>query len=148
MKAITNFIGGLAGAAALTVLHETVRRLDADAPRIDLVGQEGMNRLLTNIGAEPLEGDALYMATLAGDLISNAVYYSIIGAGSRKFLLARGAAYGLAAGIGNVELTKSAGLNASPVTRTEKTKLMTIAYYMFGGIIAALAIKKLSRRGN
>src|ERR1700754_3717110 len=110
-KTLTNILGGLAGAVALNLLHETVRRFDEDAPRIDLVGEEGMNRLMLQAGAEPLEGNALYAATMAGDLMSNSLYYSTIGFGNRKHLIRRGAIVGISAGLGALALTRKAGLD-------------------------------------
>src|SRR3954469_22306399 len=104
MKIIKNIIGGLAGAVALNIVHETVKRFDHDAPRVDLVGEEALNKLLESSGARPLRGNGLFAATLAGDLLTNTLYYSLIG-GAKKRLLLRGMAHGAAAGIGALELT-------------------------------------------
>jgi hypothetical protein len=145
-KVLTNILGGLAGAVALNLLHETVRRLDPEAPRIDLVGEEGMNRLMLKAGAEPLEGNALYTATMAGDVMSNALYYSTIGFGNRKHLIRRGAVLGISAGLGALALTKKMGLDDQPVNRSEKTKIMTIGYYLFGGLVAGATIKALRKK--
>ncbi len=143
MKFFQNLLGGLAGAVALNLLHETVRRFDSDAPRIDLVGEEGLNKMIESSGGEALEGGELYAATLVGDLFSNSLYYSAIGAGKDKHLVTRGAMFGIVAGIGALELTAPAGLSDAPVTRTRKTKMMTIGYYLAGGLVTAFVIKKL-----
>jgi hypothetical protein len=81
--------------------------------------------------------------TLAADVVSNAMYFSAIGVGKKKNILLRGMGYGLAAGIGAVTLTKPLGLNDEPVTKTNKTKVLTVAWYLVGGIITALTIKAL-----
>ena len=146
MKVITNITGGLAGALALNILHETIKRFDDNAPRIDLVGEEAISKGIERAGAKPLKGKSLYAATLAGDLLSNALYYSMIGLGRKDYLLLRGAAYGLSAGIGALELTKPLGLNDAPITRTNKTKVLTVAWYLFGGIVTALTIKALRNK--
>ena len=138
-----NWIGGLAGAITLNLLHETVRRVDKDAPRIDLIGEEGLNKTIEAAGGDPLTGNSLYAATLAGDLLSNSAYYSLIGSGKDKHLITRGAIVGLTAGIGALKLTKSMGLSDAPVTRTSKTKLMTVGYYLAGGLVTACVIKAL-----
>ena len=145
MKEIENLAAGLAGAVALNVLHETVKRLDSDAPRVDLVGEEALSKTLESVGIEPPKGNTLFTTTLAADVVSNALYYSAIGIGKRKYLLLRGAAYGLAAGIGAVTLTEPMGLNDAPVTRTNKTKVLTVAWYLIGGLVTALAIKGLKK---
>ena len=133
MKLTQSIIGGIAGSVALNLLHETVKRFDHEAPRVDLVGEEGLNKVLAKTGAQPLSGDTLYAATLAGDVLSNSLYYSMIGIGKKKHLLTRGIVFGLAAGVGALTLTKLMGLSDAPVTRTEKTKVMTVGYYLLGG---------------
>src|ERR1700744_6475219 len=110
-KLLINLAGGLTGAVVLTLLHETVRRFDADAPRVDLVGEEGVNKMLEGFGTEPLQGNALYAATVSGDLLANGVYYSTIGQAKDEKLLLRGAVAGLAAGWGALSLTNKVGLN-------------------------------------
>jgi hypothetical protein len=146
MKLVKSIIGGIAGSVALNLLHETVKQFDNEAPRVDLVGEEGLNKVLTKTGIEPLHGNSLYAATLAGDLLSNALYYSLIGIGKKKHLLTRGILYGLAAGAGALTLTEPMGLRDAPVTRTNKTKVMTVGYYLFGGIVAALTIKAMKTK--
>lgn len=146
MKIISSLIGGLAGAAALNILHQTVKQFAHDAPRVDLVGEEALSKGLEKLGFEPPAGDALFTATMAADLISNAAYYSLIGFGKKKNLLLAGAASGLAAGIGAVELTKPLGLSDAPVTRTTQTKVMTVAWYTIGGLVAGTVMYALRKR--
>lgn len=42
MKLSSAIGGGIAGALVLTAIHETVRRLNDSAPRMDLLGMEAM----------------------------------------------------------------------------------------------------------
>ena len=145
MEAIKNLAGGLTGALALNLLHEAYRRIDSDAPRVDLLGEEALSKSLEYAGANPPKGDDLYLATLAGDVFSNTLYYSLIGASGNKRIIYRGAAYGLVAGIGAVVLPKPMGLDDAPVARSTKTKILTVAWYLIGGLAAAMAIKQLKR---
>ena len=146
MKTIHNTIGGFAGAMALNVVHQSLKQVIDEAPAVDEIGKEALNKGLKNIGAKPLKGDTLFLSTLAADVTSNALYYSLIGWGSRKNLFTRGVAYGLAAGVGALVLTKPMGLNDRPVTKTTTTKLLTVGYYLLGGIVAAATIKALSQK--
>ena len=146
MKLLKNIIGGLAGAAALNLLHETARHFDPETPRVDLIGEEALSKGLKTLGAQPPTGNALYAATLAADLLSNSFYYSFIDAGKKKYLVLRGLAYGAAAGIGALKLTEPLGLSDAPVTRTEQTQLLTVAFYTFGGLVTALVIKSLRNK--
>jgi len=145
MKTIQNFIGGLAGAIALNMLHQAVKQFDHEAPRVDLIGEEALTRGMEAMGLKPPTGNALFVATLAGDILSNALYYSTIGFGKKKYMLIRGAAIGLAAGVGALTLTEPIGLSDAPVTRTERTKVLTVAWYAVGGIIAGAVIKTLRK---
>jgi hypothetical protein len=145
MKILHHIIGGLAGTVALNILHQAVKQFDHDAPRVDLVGEEALTKGMKAMGLTPPTGNALFVATLAGDLFSNAAYYSMIGLGKKKYLLYHGAAHGLCAGIGALTLTEPLGLSDAPVTRTDKTKLLTVAWYTFGGLVTAAVIKTLRK---
>ena len=145
MKTVNNLLGGLAGAIALNIIHQAAKKINHDAPRVDLVGEEAVTKGLKYAGIEPPKGDNLFATTLAGDLISNAIYYSAVGVGKDRNLLFRGIAYGLSAGIGALILTKPIGLSDAPITKTPQTKVMTVAWYVLGGLATALTIKALRR---
>ena len=146
MKSILSLAGGFAGACALTALHEILRKKDADAPRMDLLGMNALAVLIRKAGGEPPEGNKLFGITMAGDVASNAFYYSIAGKGDPDKVWSRGLLLGLAAGAGAVLLPKPLGLNEQPSNRTVKTKLMTVALYTTGGLVAAAAISLLQHR--
>ena len=143
MKIVKALIGGFAGAIALNLLHETVKKLNPDAPRVDLVGEEALSKGLDAIGVHPPTGDALYAATLAGDVISNGLYYTAIGFGSPKYLWTRAAVTGITAGLGAVTLPGPMGLDDQPVTRTDTTKVLTVAWYLFGAMVTAAVLTKI-----
>lgn len=140
---IRNILGGLAGAIVLNVIHEAARRLYSKAPRIDLIGEEALTKSLNAVGMEAPTGNLLTGSTFAADIVSNTMYFSMIGKNGEDNLLIRGAGYGLAAGLGAIGLTQQLGLSDAPVTKTSETKLMTVAWYLLGGLSAAFAIMKL-----
>ena len=145
MKIIQSIIGGLAGALALNILHQAAKQFDHEAPRVDLVGEEALTKGMEAMGLTPPTGNELFAATLAGDIISNALYYSTIGFSKKKHLMLRGVAMGMVAGVGALTLTKPLGLSDAPVTRSDKTKLLTVAWYAFGGLVAGAVIKALRK---
>jgi hypothetical protein len=138
-----NILGGLAGAIVLNIVHEAARRLYSKAPRIDLIGEEALTKSLNAVGMEAPTGSLLTGSTLAADLASNTMYFSMIGKGGEENLLMRGAGYGLAAGLGAIGLTQQLGLSDAPVTKTNETKVMTVAWYLLGGLSAAFAMMKI-----
>ncbi|MBX0292753.1 hypothetical protein K3G63_20085 [Hymenobacter sp. HSC-4F20] len=138
---------GLAGAVVLNAVHETVRHLrPVDAPRMDILGERGLRRLLFNVNAPQPDQDTAYVLTLAGDVVSNGLYYSLVGTGRGVWW--RGAALGLAAGVGGVLLPGPLGLGNGPSNRTPQTKAMTVAWYLLGGIVAAAASAGWSKAGS
>lgn len=145
MKPLTNLIGGLAGAVALNILNETVKRLVHDAPHIDLVGEQAVIKITRKAGMAPPAGESLFIAAIAGDLISNTIYYSLIGRGNGSNIMLKGLGYGLGAGLGALAATAPMGLDDVPITKTETTKILTVAWYVLGGVVAAATIKALKK---
>ena len=143
MKLLSAIGGGFAGAAILTLLHETIRRVNTDAPRMDRLGMEAISKSLETIDVEVPEEDKLFKITMAGDIISNTFYYSLAAIGDKRKVVVRGLLLGVAAGFGGVYLPKPLGLNDSASNRTTETKLMTVGLYVTGGLVAGFAIKLL-----
>ncbi|MCR5887767.1 hypothetical protein LRS06_08235 [Hymenobacter sp. J193] len=136
---------GLTGAVVLNLIHETVRRVrPEDAPRMDILGERGLRKMLRSAGAPQPDAKAAYGLTLAGDILSNGLYYSLVGSGRGAWW--RGAALGLAAGVGGVKLPGPLGLGNGPSNRTPQTKAMTVAWYLIGGLVAAATAKALQPR--
>jgi len=146
MNILKNLLAGFAGAFALNVLHEGLKNTSPDMPRIDLVGEEALNKVLSSFGAAISSEKKLYQATLATDVFSNALYYSLIGAGSNKFIVSRAVVSGLSAGLGAVNLPDKIGLDDEPVTKTSKTKVLTVAYYLSGALVTAIVLKALNKK--
>lgn len=143
---LQSLASGLIGATALTALHETARQFIDDAPRADILGERAIKKGLEKIDVEPPADDELYYWTLGGDLFSNALYYSLVGLAKPKHALLAGTALGLAAGVGAVGLPGPMGLGTAPTNRTEATKIMTIGWYLIGGLVTAGAYTLLKRK--
>lgn len=146
MSKIKNLVAGLGGALALNLLHESLKRKDSNMPRVDLVGEEALQKGLEYFGTQINDEDTLYKATLASDILSNAMYYSMIGKGGVENVFPRALAIGLAAGVGAVTLPKPMGLDDEPVTKTTKTKALTVGYYVAGALVTAAIVKLLNSK--
>ena len=139
---------GFAGAAAVTLLNESARRVIPQAPRLDALGMRALARGVRATGQEPPQGERLRGAALAGDLVSNTLYYSLAGAaggGRNTWLL--GSLLGLGAGVGAAFLPPRIGLGRQP-GETSATRAMTVAWYLVGGLVAAGVFAFLERRGE
>ncbi|MCX2486181.1 hypothetical protein [Pedobacter sp. MR2016-24] len=146
MSKVKNLIAGAAGAIALNVLHETLKKESDDVPRVDLLGEDAVQKVLKYFGSSVPDKASLYKTTLAGDLISNTLYYSLIGAGNQKYLWPKAVFLGLTAGIGAVKLPEPMGLDPEPVTKTDQVKVLTVGYYIFGAIVTGLVLNLLNKK--
>jgi len=142
MKWIKNMTAGLIGSVALNILHEIVRKNVRNAPQINLLGEEVVNKTLSQVGTPIVDAEDLHKVTLEADLIANATYYSMIG-GNSRYIWPKAVALGLSAGIGAIQLPEPLGLDSRPVTRTTQTKVLTVGYYLFGALITATVLKTL-----
>jgi len=145
MNRLKKLLAGLAGAVALNVLHETMRKNSSEAPRVDLLGEEALQKTLVYFGGAIEDEQTLYNTTLAGDIVSNTLYYSLIAAGDRKYLWPKAIFLGLSAGIGAIKLPEPMGLNPEPVAETSKKQLLTVGYYLAGAIVTALVVKSFKK---
>jgi hypothetical protein len=145
MKLLPSLAAGFAGAVALTALHEVARRLrPQDAPRMDVLGERGLRKILNLTDLPQPDEGAAYTITMLGDIVSNGLYYTVVG--SSKHSLRRGLLLGMAAGVGGVVLPGPMGLGEAPSNRTPQTKAMTVAWYTVGGLVAGAVSQALRKR--
>jgi hypothetical protein len=108
---------------------------------MDVIGERALSRSLAALGKRAPRGSRLFRATLAGELLSNTLYYSMAGAAARSRALPTGLLIGLAAGLGAVLLPPRLGLGRSPGSKAPLTPLLTVAWYTAGGLAAAAAAR-------
>ncbi len=136
---------GLVGALALNLLNETARRFVPNAPRLDVVGKRGLATAFQKAGATPPHGERLYWGALAGDILSNALYYGLVGTNRGKNAWQKGAVLGIASGLTTMVIPRLFGAGPA-VGRKPQTKAMTVAWYVVGGLAAALAARALMKK--
>ena len=145
MSKLLNIIAGMAGAAALNLLHESLKHKSVHTPRIDKLGEAGVQKTASFLNTPITDQETLYTATLASDLSSNAFYYSLIGSAGRKFLWPKAIISGLSAGIGALKLPEPMGLNAAPVNKTQGRKALVVAYSLTGALVTAAVLRFLDK---
>jgi hypothetical protein len=134
---------GIAGAVALTLIHEATRHWMEDAPRMDELGERALSKMVEATGHTPPGEPALHRLALAGDIATNSLFYAVVGKGKGAWI--RGGIWGALAGLGAAYLPRYLGLGDPPHGSNPKTQLMTIAYYLTGGLAAA-AVAQVTRR--
>lgn len=142
---IKNYLAGFGGAVVLNVLHETFKRSSVDSPRIDKVGEEAVQKTLGFFNTQISDPQTLYNTTLAGDLISNAAYYSMI-AKDPENAWSKAISLGLTAGIGAVMLPEKMGLNDKPVAKNTQRKVLTVGFYLAGALATAALVKYMAKK--
>ena len=142
MKASAALAGGLAGTLTVASLHEALKRVTHDAPRMDLLNIELIRKGLKSMNKEVPKKDELERWAVGGELLCDTAYYGLAGMGGKKGVWLRGALLGLVAGVTAVVLPKPLGLSEEPSNKTSATQLMTIGLYLMGGL-ATSAITEL-----
>jgi hypothetical protein len=130
---------GLVGATSLTLVHEGARRVLAHPPRMDVLGKRALKKGIRWFGGRPAHGSRLHRQSLAGDVLSNTLFYSLVALGRPKRPYLRGAVLGLLAGVGALVLPPDLGLGRGPSRARASTSLLTVAWYLLGGLAAARA---------
>ena len=138
-------LSGMAGAATLTAVHQAARRVTDSAPRMDVVGMRAIARGREAQGSDTstessAENPALYNLALAGDLFFNSAYYSM------ATTWTRGAALGVLAGVGALLLPQKLGLGTPPKSELLSNQVMTVAWYVLGGLAAAWTAQCLAAK--
>ncbi len=136
-------VGGFAGACALTLINQVIAKLDKKAPRLDLLGMNAVAKFVKSPTGAPDIVQKLLPMSVAGDLVSNTLYYGLAGGGSKQKTLIKGALLGLGAGLGAVALPKPMGLDETPTNLTSKTQALTVLYYVLGGLVAAATMNAI-----
>jgi hypothetical protein len=132
-------LSGVAGAVTLTSVHEVARRITDTAPRMDVLGMRAIARATgSNPGGDGDARPGLHNAALAGDLVANSAYYSL------ATTWTRGTVLGLLAGVGALALPRRMGLGDPPKSDMVSNQVMTVAWYLMGGLAAAATATCLS----
>lgn len=145
MSKMKNLIAGLAGATVLNLLHETLKNKSPNMPRIDLLGENALQKTLKYFGGNIESSANLYKATLASDVVGNTLYYSLIGTGNQRYLWPKAIFMGLSAGIGAVTLPKPMGLDSQPVAKNDTVKVLTVGYYLLGAVVTGLVLNLMRK---
>lgn len=133
--------GGFAGATCTTLLHECIRHGYDAAPRLDKLGEQALSKAIDAVGDVHVSNRQLYLGSMAGDIISNALYYATA-AGCPDPVIA-GTTLGLLAGAGAVVLPGRMGLDPGHTNATASRRWLTIGLYTVGGLVAGVVIRSL-----
>jgi len=140
-----SFASGMVGAVALTSVHQLARRMTDAAPRMDVLGERAIGRAAAATCGTVPPRSTLHRWALAGDLLANSAYYSLVTCGRDAQVWTRAVGLGLAAGVGALVLPSRLGLGDPPKSELLSNKVMTVAWYLLGGLAAAAASPRRRR---
>ena len=141
-------VGGAAGAITLTALHQLLKRVTPDAPRLDNLAKQGLRKSIRAAGSTPPSDEKLHWTSLGGDLAANTAYYAVglaFGPGPARWL---GPLLGAGAGAGSVALPGALGLNPGETGRSQTTKMLAFGLYLVGGVAATATYRALTHETN
>ncbi|MCS3798461.1 hypothetical protein [Niastella sp. OAS944] len=141
MKVSSALAGGLAGTITVASLHEAMRRISPNAPRMDQLDIDLLRKGLVSMNKKVPNESELQRWAVGGELLCDTAYFSLAAAGGKKRAWLCGALLGLAAGISAVVLPKTLGLPEESSNKTLGTKIMTIGLYLIGGLASAAVAK-------
>lgn len=144
--------GGLAGATTLTLLEEALHKIDPKAPRTSLNKTGIIKKLKKGSRKKGVKATKLYIA-LAVELLTSASYFGLTALGKKKNAVLRGSLLGAAAGLGTAFLTSdddkedpTKDKDSFSKSSDAQKKMLTIALYTAGGMLAGLAIKRINTK--
>lgn len=153
MKLAKAIEGGLAGASTLSLLQEALHKFDHTSPR-PLLHKSGLIKKLKKAKGGPGRKSSKLYIQLASELLANTAFFGLTGLGKKRNAVLRGGLLGAAAGLGSAFLQQDDKDDESTI-RTEserksdlKKKLLTVALYTSGGVLAGAAIRNFKVKGK
>ena len=143
MKFKNALLAGAAGATALTLVHEGTRQIVSTAPRVDIIGRKLVSYAFYQTGNAAPDKEKHYAIAMMGDLVSNALYYSLVGWGRSSSALTKGLWLGVGGGVAAVVAPQYLDLPEEPVSRESSTTLMTIGWYTLGGVVTGWVAQRI-----
>ncbi|HAV02488.1 MAG TPA: hypothetical protein DCW95_04715 [Chryseobacterium sp.] len=145
MSYINRSIAGLAGALALTGVHQLFKKCMDDAPHLEQVGEEAVKESLEAVDVQLSDEDQVYNAALGGNILSNAVLFSTLATStSPTQIVTKSLGTGLLGAAGTLGLAEQL-LGNNKATNTDKKKWMTAGYYLLGALVTVGVYNVLER---
>jgi len=138
-------LNGLVGSVTLTVAHQLLKRFVTDAPKLDNLGMESIEKVYSAVGKEPPSDRVLFKNALLTDIIGNAIFYSQVGSRGGAGSIAKGVSLGLTMGAGASALPPLLGMSKDNSQKNMRQAAMTVGLYVLGGIAAACAAQCCSK---
>jgi|SRR5688572_11102647 len=144
MKTASILENGLTGAATLTLLRETLDKVDPDNSGAYPLHKKGILRKLKKVSHKKGMGAVKGYVKLAAQLLGMVGYMGVTALGKKKNTLIRGGVLGGLAGIAAVLMNTP---NDPAVSDEEvwRKRITTVVLYILGGLVAGGAIRLFAK---
>lgn len=157
MKLASALEGGLAGATTISLIGETLRRIDGQNHQFNVFDGKSLKKRFKKASSKKKGRATKQFIQLAGDVLGNTALFGLTSLGKRKNAVLRGALLGTAAGLGSVlfdemkdEKHKVNGHEGYPSTMRAKESLLSkaaeVGLFTVGGMIAGKLIQKVKAK--
>lgn len=158
MKLASAIEGGLAGATTISLIGETLRKLDGRQPGANGLTHKRLKKRFKKAKGKKSKKSTEQYVKLAGDLLGAASVLGFTSLGKRKNAVLRGALLGAAAGLGAVLLDDHAGHNHHQsnghegfqetmlAKDTTLQKAMEVGLFTIGGMIAGKILQGAGKK--
>lgn len=137
--------GGLAGATALTMLHEAIDKIDPKAPNTKFLSKPGIIKKIKKYSSKKGPKSVKFYIRLATEFLASMGYFGLPGLGKKKNVVLIGGLLGAAAGAGVAFQHRDDEANLDERSAAWN-KIVTIALYTAGGLIAGGVMKSLNSK--
>ncbi|MFN3403974.1 MAG: hypothetical protein ACK40G_07755 [Cytophagaceae bacterium] len=144
MNTYKALISGFTGAVTMTALHQFIKNVTPEAPKLDIFGMRLLSKVLNGLGLRKPGKKNLFQLSLVSDLLLNTIYYSFTAAGKKPLL--KGSLLGIQAGTGVISIPEIFGIGKKQISASLKQKALTMGIYLTGGLAAAGTYKLLNSK--
>lgn len=155
MKLSSAIKGGLAGASTISLLGETLQKMNGHSSQPNGIKGKSLRKRFKKVKSRKSGKATKQFIGLAGDLLGNASFLGLDKLTKKKNAVLGGALLGAAAGLGAVWLNDrdeehSDGKDGYPFTKMPKDpvleKVLQVALFTVGGMLAGKLVKETSKK--
>ena len=156
MKLAHAIEGGLAGVTTISLLGETLRKIDGQRSAAGFLDGRRMKKRFKKANSKKRSEATKQYIQLAGEVLGGTAFLGLTSLGKKKNAMLRGALLGTAAGLGVVllqnheeENNKTNGHDGFPTTMLAKNTLLhkaaQVGLFALGGLVAGKVLQEAGK---
>jgi hypothetical protein len=157
MKLAKAIEGGLAGVTTISLIGETLSKLDNNRSHGSFLNADNLRRRFKKASSKKAGKATKQFILLAGELLGSSAFLGMASLGKKRNAVMRGAALGAAAGLGSVLLrdrkNKKEGMDGHegyPLMMGVKdpllSKVLEVGLFAVGGVVAGKLVQSAGKK--